>query len=184
MVTLRKLKKEDAESMHGWMTDSSVTQYLSKSFSEKSIEDCEAFICKSDCDSQNLHLAIADENDKYLGTVSLKNIIGDIAEFAIVVTKEAFGTGASIEAMKEMMHIGFYNIKLSKIIWFVSKENKRALRFYDKNGFHRVPIEHVRATVSSYLTRGGVLYSDHRQLDLVYGRKALKANTLSLSLKM
>lgn len=38
---------------------------------------------------KNLHLAIVDENDEYMGTVSLKNIEEDKAEFAITVRKNA-----------------------------------------------------------------------------------------------
>lgn len=41
-------------------------------------------------------------------------------------------------AMKKMIDKGLYKLNLSKIYWCVSKDNHRALRFYDKNGYLRI----------------------------------------------
>ena len=42
---------------------------------------------------KNIHMAITDDNDEYMGTVSLKNInyIDSFAEFAITVRRTAMG---------------------------------------------------------------------------------------------
>lgn len=140
---LRRLKPIDAILMLEWMHDLSVTKDLHTDFSQKTIVDCERFIETSLCDKSNLHLAVADERDTYMGTVSLKNIIEDSAEFAIVVRKCAMGKGFSKYAMTEMLKIGMEELGLQKIYWYVSPDNKRALRFYDKSGYQRMDIETV-----------------------------------------
>ena len=85
-----------------------------------------------------MHLAIADDNDEYVGTVSLKDIVDGFAEFAICIRRKYMGSGMAKEAMKNILDIGFNEHGLSKIYWCVSAENKRALRFYDKNGYKRI----------------------------------------------
>ena len=40
--------------------------------------------------------------------------------------------------MNEIIHIGLDKLKLNLVYWFVLPENKRAVKFYDKNGYKRV----------------------------------------------
>ncbi len=137
-MRLRKLKPEDASLMLEWMHDQEVVAYMKTNFKEKTISDCEKFIISSQNDKNNLHMAVVDKNDVYMGTVSLKNIIDGTAEFAITVRACAFGKGYSRYAMAEIIRIGFEEKGLSQIYWYVSSENKRAIRFYEKNGCQRV----------------------------------------------
>ena len=140
-MKIRKLELKDAEAMLVWMHDQDVVKDLSANFADKSIEDCKEFIRESWDDNSNLHMAIADDSDNYLGTVSLKHLTHDNAEFAITIGKTAMGTGISALAMKEILRLGFKEIGLKEIYWCVSPENKRALQFYDKNGYHRITID-------------------------------------------
>lgn len=135
---LRKLELEDAPLMLEWMHDKSVVEDLRTNFLSKTIEDCENFIRRSRNDSSNWNMAIVNEEDIYMGTVSLKNIKEASAEFGITVRACAMGKGYSIWAMKEAIRVGFEEKGLKQIFWCVSPENKRAVRFYDKNGFERV----------------------------------------------
>lgn len=136
-MKLRSLEMKDAELMLAWMHDKSVVEKLQTDFENKSLEDCRTFIANSQ-DNNNIHLAIVDEQDTYMGTVSLKHIAGDTAEFAIAVRKEAMGKGYSIWAMKEIIRIAFEKYGVNAVYWCVAKDNLRALRFYDKNKFPRV----------------------------------------------
>lgn len=138
---LRPLEPKDAPLMLEWMHDASVVEHLHANFLSKTAEDCERFIANSRTDEANLHLAIADESDVYQGTVSLKDIHGGTAEFAITIRASAMGKGISAAAMKEIIRIGFEEKNLNSVFWCVSPENKRAVRFYDKNGYMRVPHE-------------------------------------------
>lgn len=128
---------KDAEFMLAWMHDKSVVEKLQTDFENKSLEDCRAFIANSQNDNY-IHLAIVDEQDTYMGTVSLKHITGDTAEFAIAVRKVAMGKGYSIWAMKEIIRIAFEKYGVNAVYWCVAKDNLRALKFYDKNKFPRV----------------------------------------------
>ena len=136
-MKLRKLQAEDAPFMLEWMHDDSVVHDLRTNFSVKTLEDCISFIKMAQDTNENLHLAIVDENDTYMGTVSLKHITKTSAEFGITVRKCAMGKGFSKFAMQNIIETGFKQLGLQKIYWCVAPENHRAIRFYDKNMFHR-----------------------------------------------
>ena len=121
-----------------WMHDKSVVEDLRTNFLSKTIEDCENFIKSSWNDENNWNMAIVDEDDVYMGTVSLKNIKEDSAEFGITIRSCAMGKGYALWAMKEAIRFGFKEKGIDKIYWCVSPDNKRAVRFYDKNEFERV----------------------------------------------
>lgn len=140
-MNLRPLKLNDAPLMLEWMHDPSVVEGLQADFMSKTIEDCENFINASLTDDKNLHLAIADDSDEYQGTVSLKHIEGNTAEFAITIRKSAMGKGISKDAMKAIISKGLDELGLSSIYWCVSPDNARAVRFYDKNGYQRIPAD-------------------------------------------
>ena len=148
MIHLRRLELKDAPLMLEWMHDPSVVEHLHANFLSKTPEDCERFISGSWTDENNLHLAIADESDVYQGTVSLKDIHDGTAEFAITIRSSAMGKGVSRAAMAEIIRIGFEEKNLDSVFWCVSPDNKRAVRFYDKNGYRRVP--HERLSIRGY----------------------------------
>lgn len=137
-VMLRNLRESDAPYMLEWMHDCMVVSYLKTDFMSKSIDDCITFIrsCLNDCN--NLHLAITNQDDTYQGTVSLKNIHDKMAEFAITIRSSAMGTGIAHAAMEQILNIGFREKELDLIYWYVSSENKRAMRFYEKNKYRRI----------------------------------------------
>lgn len=137
-MRLRKLELKDTALMLEWMHDKSVTANMQADFAEKTIEDCENFIRRSWIETDDLHYAIADDEDIYMGTVSLKHITEKDAEFAIIVRSEAMGTGLSGEAMRKMIRVGLEELRLQYIYWCVLPENARAVKFYDKNGYERV----------------------------------------------
>ena len=139
-MRLRKLEMKDAELMLEWMHDDDVVADLGTNFMEKQIDDCEKFIESSSNEEKDLHRAIVDENDIYMGTVSLKHIdkVNKTAEFAITIRSIAMGKGYSKYGMNEILRFGVEEIGLREIYWCVSMKNVRAVRFYDKNGYSRV----------------------------------------------
>jgi len=120
-----------------WMHDRDVVHDLAADFATKTLADCEAFIDASQNSTSNLHLAITDAQDTYMGTVSLKHIHDGLAEFAITVRKCAMGKGFSAFAMDSILKIGLQEMGLHSVYWCVRTENVRAVRFYDKNGYLR-----------------------------------------------
>lgn len=139
-MKLRKLESKDAPLMLEWMHDESVVCGLNADFLEKTLDDCIKFIDISQNIDTDLHLAVTDDNDTYMGTVSLKHIdnINKTAEFAITVRKSAMGHGYSKYAMSEILKMGIHELGLDNIFWCVSELNPRAVRFYDKNDYQRV----------------------------------------------
>ncbi len=151
-MKLRKLQMQDAPLMLEWMHDENVVFYMGTDFSAKTLEDCQNFVRLSGDTATNLNLAITDENDVYMGTVSLKHIDHalKIAEFAIAIRLCAMGQGYSAFGMREILRIGLKELGLQTIFWCVSRDNKRAVRFYDKNGYKRA--ETVPDTLKSRYT--------------------------------
>lgn len=135
---LRKLELKDATLMLVWMHDKSVTEKLRTDFSSKTLLDAENFIKRSWDDKENVNLAIASDEDEYMGTVSLKHIENGSAEFAITVRAEAMGRGYSWFGMKSIIEKAFNEYDLESVYWCVSRENTRAVRFYDKHNFKEV----------------------------------------------
>lgn len=133
---IRKLELRDAPYMNMWMHDETVTEWLIGSFASKTVQDCEEFIVASWRNAKDLHMAIASNDDEYMGTVSLKSIESNTAEFAITVRKEAMGRGYSWFGMEAIINKAFNELGLETVYWCVSRDNHRAVRFYDKHGFY------------------------------------------------
>ena len=138
-MKLRNLKKEDAPLMLEWMHDADVVKWLQANFASKTLADCEAFIESSQDSQTDLNLAIVDDNDEYMGTVSLKHIDREnkTAEFAITIRSKAMGKGVSKYGMQEIIRLGLNEYGLDAIYWCVSIENERAVRFYEKGDGQR-----------------------------------------------
>lgn len=135
-MNIRNLEMKDAALMVAWMHDKNVTQNLHADFGSKTIEDAEAFIRASWTDENNLNLAIVSTSDEYMGTVSLKHIENGSAEFAIVVRSEAMGHDYAWYGMSSIIDKAFRELGLESVYWCVSRNNTRAVHFYDKHHFH------------------------------------------------
>lgn len=136
-MKLRPLKVKDAALMLEWMHDKDLVKHLNTNFMNKTLRDCLVFIEQSSFAKSNLHLAVVDEYDTYMGTVSLKHI--DLnrksAEFAIAIRRTAQGKGYAFYAMNSIIEKAHKDYILNYIYWCVSRENVRAIRFYNKHGF-------------------------------------------------
>ena len=130
-MKLRKLKIKDALLMLEWMHDESVTMHLKTDFRNKTEDDCVSFISSSLSDKKNIHMAI---------TVSLKNInyIDSFAEFAITVRRTAMGKNFASFGMNEIIRIAHEDLNIKRVIWCVSTNNHRAIKFYRKLGYIQI----------------------------------------------
>jgi len=129
------LDLKDAPLMLEWMHDESVVGKLRGDFAAKTIDDCVMFI-ENSLSENNMHLAIANDNDEYMGTVSLKHIENGCAEFAITVRAEAMTHGYSWFGMETILVKAFNEYGIECVYWCVSKDNERAVKFYDKHKFN------------------------------------------------
>lgn len=142
MIHLRNLEEKDAPFMLEWMHDPQIQKCFQKNMMGMSLDDAEKF-CRTSKNNQlteenrDLHYAIVEEQDEYLGTISLKNIdlVNMSAEYAISTRKCIQGTGAAGEATKLLLKKGFKELGLHRIYLNVLSDNARAVRFYEKCGF-------------------------------------------------
>lgn len=143
MIHLRSLRVEDAPFMYEWMTDPEITRFFRFNASKISEESCLAYIEKAQADPNTVHFAIADENDEYLGTISLKDIDREkgCAEYAISTRKKSHGTGAALQATRQILRYAFEELGLERVYLNVLAENGRANAFYRKAGFSFVRVE-------------------------------------------
>lgn len=160
MITLRPLKIEDKVLMKEWMLDPEVTQFFR--FNEFNDFKVTNFINNSINDVSNKHLAIINESDEYLGTISLKNIdlLNHHAEYAIVLRKKYWGKGIGKISTQLILDYAIQQ-GLHKIYLNVLKTNSSAIKLYTSCGF----IE--SGVYKDHLLRNGIYY------DLLYFEKIL-----------
>lgn len=119
-----------------WMHDGRINCNFRFDFASMTREKALDFI-ENSFTEKNQSFAFVDENDKYLGTISLKNIsmLDKSAEYAIVASIDAQGTGAAKVATEELLQYAFKELGLHRVYLNVLEENRRANRFYEKCGF-------------------------------------------------
>lgn len=120
-----------------WMQDPEIASVFEQDFSAMQTHEVLEFINRSQECEDALHFAITDDNDEYLGTVSLKNIDmnNSNAEYAISTRRRAHGTGIALRATSDVLSIAFNVLKLHRVYLNVRADNVRARKFYDKVGF-------------------------------------------------
>lgn len=133
-IRLRRLELTDAEPMLEWMLEPSIYEKMQYDPAKQSLEGCRRYIENSWTDRVNIHCAITNEKNEYLGTVSLKHV--DMqnrnAEFAIALHPKAMGKGISKEALRLIMRKAFEELGLNKVYLYVRRDNERAVAFYKK----------------------------------------------------
>jgi diamine N-acetyltransferase len=143
MIGLRNLKIEDATSMLEWMHDPEIQKGFRKKMNDATIEDVLDFIEKAAdpltvANGGSLHLAITEkESDRYLGTVSLKNIdtVNCTAEYALIVIKSAQHMGVARDATQLILKKAFHEMGLHRVYLSVYSNNDAAIRLYERSGF-------------------------------------------------
>jgi RimJ/RimL family protein N-acetyltransferase len=136
-MKLRKLKTADVPRIYDWMKDPEINQFFRFNADDMTLDSVTQYVQQAQDTKYNLHLAVVDDHDQYLGTVSLKDIdeVNRKAEYAICMRKEAQGTCAAVFATSEILKIAFLERNLNRVYLNVLSDNLRANRFYEKFGF-------------------------------------------------
>lgn len=136
ILVLRKLEIRDTEFMLEWMHDEFVNRNFRFDFASMTRDKVLDFIANSFND-ETQSFAFVDENDEYMGTISLKHISQNDgnAEYAVVTRTCAQGTGLAKKATEELLAYAFQKLKLHRVYLNVLEENERANAFYRKCGF-------------------------------------------------
>ncbi len=142
MIALRELQEKDAPLMLEWMQDYDVQKCFKRNMLTASLDDA-IYFCRTAMipielnGGENLHFAIVDETDEYLGTISLKNIdiVNWTAEYAIAMRKKAHGKGIGFAATGLILKKAFKEIGLHRVYLSVFANNQSAIRLYERAGF-------------------------------------------------
>lgn len=139
-IKLRCLKEKDTEGMLEWMHDPDIQKNFQFNPEEKDRCAVLMFIKNARAEfigGRDIHYAITDKKDEYLGTISLKNmdLTAKKAEYAISLRKCAQGKGIAQKATYEVLRLAFEQFQLERVYLNVLSENEKAIRLYEKCGF-------------------------------------------------
>lgn len=136
-MIFRRLLEKDAPLILSWMKDPEVNRFFRFDPDKITLESQIAFIRAAQDQTVNAHFACADDDDTYLGTVSLKHIdpVNQNAEYAVGFCKSAHGRGAARFATRELLRYAFEERGLERVYLSALASNVRACRFYEKAGF-------------------------------------------------
>lgn len=139
-IVLRPLKLKDVNGMLEWICDEETQQWFQTPMEKKTEKDIINFIKAANIepeDGKSIHLAVVDEKDEYLGTVSLKNYSerDQNAEFAISLRSYVRGKGIGREATKKLLQLAFDKWKMKRVYLNVLSDNAQAIRLYERCGF-------------------------------------------------
>lgn len=139
-MKLRNLEEKDADGILEWMHDPETQYFFRFDTINRTRQDVLEFIRNAsvDCTEGNsIHYAVCDDEDEYLGTISLKNIdlCSKNAEFAISLRKEARGKGVGQSAISILLDKAFSEFNLERVYLNVLSDNNRAIHVYEKCGF-------------------------------------------------
>lgn len=137
MIRLRRLEAKDISGMLEWMHDPEINRWYRFDAASMTEERAEKFIAGSFMETDR-HYAIADDDDNYLGTISLEDIdrVNAHALYAVSLRAKAQGHDIALAATKMLLEIAFRELDLERVYLNVLSDNMRAKRFYEKAGFH------------------------------------------------
>lgn len=140
-VQLRELMLADVDDRYKWCLDKEVTKHLNMpdKYPPFSREETETWIkrCMTKTNGYE-QKAILDEQGKHIGWIDFKHIdeLNKHAELGMAIgDKNYWGKGYGLSAMREMLLVGFNELKLNKIWLRVETDNKRAIKSYRRIGY-------------------------------------------------
>ncbi|MEG0020954.1 MAG: GNAT family protein [Oscillospiraceae bacterium] len=135
-MRLRELQQKDAQYMLEWMGDDEINRFFRFDAKSQTLESVEAFIKRAGEDRTAVHFACVNDEDEYLGTVSLKKIDCENmnCEYAVSFRRCAHGSGAAEFATRAVLELALSQWGMEKVYLNVLASNERAIRFYEKLG--------------------------------------------------
>lgn len=179
-MRLRLLEDSDIAGMLEWMHDPNVNCFFRFNAEEMTAEKVSAFIKQANDEIEqkiSYNFAISNENDEYLGTISLKNVdwSSRVAEYAISMRTSAQGKGIATNATNEILRYAFEELGLNRVFLNVLYENEKAIRLYEKCGFRYEGIfkEHINIRGKNRTIKWYAIMKDE-WMERVYGKNNAK----------
>lgn len=136
---MRFIQEKDVDGMLEWMHDPEINFFYTDKIRNSTRESVLQFITLSEQlrkKGKSYHYAIVNEQDEYLGTISLKNIVPvEGAEYAISMRGQYQGKGIATWATRQILKIAFEELHLHRVYLNVLSDNVHSNQFYQKNGF-------------------------------------------------
>ena len=145
-INFTKLNDDDKLKILDMRNDIRVAKYM---FLDRKITKKEhfEFIKKLDSTNNRIYFAIKNKKDELLGVISLTNITNLSAYIGIYTNPNA--TNGSL-LMRCIKHIGFKKMGLKILFAQCLKNNHKALRFYEKEGFKEIK------TLKNYIKKNNI----------------------------
>lgn len=166
-MNIREMQLKDVPLILEWMSDQDVL----KNFKIDANNTDEAAVIKFVENSQaveNKHFSIVDDNDEYVGTVSLKNINinSKNAEYVIVIRSSKQGQGYGKFATKYILNYAFTELGLQKVYLSALAYNKQMIELCKSIGFklegsfeNHIFLHNKMQTVQYYGITKAIFYS-------------------------
>lgn len=140
MIKLAPLQPEHVAHFYTWLHDSEVIVYsLSVFQSLKTIEQIDRWFAATLQQANTLNLGIyLEETNALIGYAGLSSISATNKSgeyFIFIGEKAAWGKGVGTTVTKQIVHLGFTNYQLNRIMLTVSELNIGGLKAYMKAGF-------------------------------------------------
>lgn len=162
MVKLESLEKQDLGKIVEWNSDKSAEFLLQWAgpmyiypLTIKQVEDYFYNEVKKDDSNIFAYKIRLNDSDKIIGTIELREVdkenkIGMVCRF--LIGEEDFrNKGIGAHALKEILEIGFNDLKFEKIALRVFDFNHSAIKCYEKAGFVKEKfLEKARKTANAY----------------------------------
>ncbi len=138
MITLDALDIKDRELLLKWNRDEEIRKLIGSVFSASELEHQNWFDNKCISANEKVWMIRLNNEETTIGVIGLKNIdyINGNAEVYIYIgEKNYWGKGLGTAAIKKILTIAFYNLRLHRIHLYVFSYNLRAIKSYEKIGF-------------------------------------------------
>lgn len=137
-ITLRALKNSDSNDIYEYSKDKIFTKHLSFS-NNPTLENSLSFIksINEDINKKNRLYWGIEINNKIIGTIGFLNLDKNKkeAELGFGISPDYWGKGIINQCISFLIHLGFNQIKLDKLIVGTINENIRTIEFSKKEGF-------------------------------------------------
>lgn len=138
IICLRKLEEKDAKISWKWRNDPEVWKQTGRKWNNVVTYDIEReWIKKVRKEKDSIRFAICvGDSKEYIGNIQLTNIEKDSAKFHLFIGEKKFwGKGIGSRATELLIEYAKTHTSIKEIELLVMKENKAALRVYEKSGF-------------------------------------------------
>lgn len=141
-VKLRPIRSSDATICFRWLSDPDVLRYLGQPQAPASQEAKLAWIVRATADgAQQRVFIIENDSGRAIGTCGLRHISqaqGHASLGILIGEKALWDQGYGAAALRSLIEFAFHDLGLRQVQLTCHRDNRRALRCYQKVGFRRL----------------------------------------------